>query len=232
MFSMFSSPGALNLLNIPFIGAEVFVVVCIYENSGRPDPILTLDPLSRNFILKFNLPSFTYFRNGIMLPLVNSTIRRHRAADRRRRKCRRVTMRACYSCARLGSKCVVTLGSACYTAYNRNNRSYDLAPPGKEYKKAQDVVEKLNKDILELYKKDLELKVKITYLKKQRKFHLRKLKDISDYKAQNILKLEADEYFKVFILNLPILSNFLINFNWSSMSFSISKIIVGGPSSS
>ena len=41
MFSMFSSPGALNLLNIPFIGAEVFVVVCICENSGRPDPILT-----------------------------------------------------------------------------------------------------------------------------------------------------------------------------------------------
>ena len=42
MFSMFSSPGALNLLNIPFIGAEVFAVVCICENSGRPDPILTL----------------------------------------------------------------------------------------------------------------------------------------------------------------------------------------------
>ena len=42
MFSMFSSLGALNLLNIPFIGAEVFVVVCICENSGRPDPILIL----------------------------------------------------------------------------------------------------------------------------------------------------------------------------------------------
>ena len=136
IFSMFSSLGALNLLNIPFIGAEVFAVVCICKNSGRPDPVLTLDPPSRNFIPKFNLPSFTYFRNGIMPSLVNSTIRRHRAADRRRRKCRRVTMRACYSCARLGSKYVITPGSACCTTYNENNRSCDLAPPGKEYKKA------------------------------------------------------------------------------------------------
>ena len=135
MFSMFSSPGALNLLNTPFIGAEVFAVVCTYENSGRPDPILTLDPPSRNFVPKFNLPSLTYFRNSIMPPLANSTIRRHRAADRRKRKCRRVTMRACYSYARLGSKCVITPGNARYTTYDRNNRSCDLAPPGKEYKK-------------------------------------------------------------------------------------------------
>ena len=136
MFSMFSSPRALNLLNIPFIGAEVFAVVYICENSGRLDPILTLDPPSRNFIPKFNLPSFTYFRNGIMLPLVNSTIRRHRTADRRRRKYRRVTIRTCYSYARLGSKYIITLGSARCTTYNRNNRSCDLAPPSKEYEKA------------------------------------------------------------------------------------------------
>ena len=45
------------------------------------------------------------------------------------------------------------------------------------------MVEKLDKDILELHKKDLELKVKIAYLKKQRKFHLRKLKDIGDREA-------------------------------------------------
>ena len=136
MFSMFSPPGALNLLNIPFISAEAFAVVCTCENSGRPDPILILDPPSRNFVPKFNLPSLTYFRNGIMPPLINSTIRRYRAADRRRRKCRRITMRVCYSYARLGSECVVTLGSARCTAYDGNNRSYDLAPPGKEYKKA------------------------------------------------------------------------------------------------
>ena len=135
MFSMFSPPRALNLLNIPFIGAETFVVVCTCENSGRPDPILTLDPPSRNFVPKFNLPSLTYFRNSIMLPLVNSTIRRYRAANRRRRKCRRIIMRSCYSYARLGSKCVITLGSTRYTACDRNNRSYNLAPPSKEYKK-------------------------------------------------------------------------------------------------
>ena len=75
------------------------------------------------------------------------------------------------------------------------------------------MVEKLNEDILELYKKDLELKVKIAYLKKQRKFHLRKLKDIGDYKTQNILELEADECSKVPTPDLPILSNFPIDFN-------------------
>ena len=232
MFSMFSSPGALNLLNIPFIGAEVFAVVCICENSGRPDPILTLDPPSRNFVPKFNLPSFIYFRNGIMPPLVNSTIRRHRAADRRRRKCRRVTMRACHSCARLGSECVVTPGSARCTACDGNNRSYNLAPPGKEYKKAQDVVEKLNEDILELYKKDLELKVKIARLEKQRKFHLRKLKDIGDREARNILELEADERSKVPAPDLPIFSDFPVDFNWSSVSFPVGEIVAGGPGSS
>ena len=45
------------------------------------------------------------------------------------------------------------------------------------------MVEKLDEDILELYKKDLELKVKITRLEKQRKFHLRKLKDMGDREA-------------------------------------------------
>ena len=55
------------------------------------------------------------------------------------------------------------------------------------------MVEKLDEDILELYKKDLELKVKIACLEKQRKFHLRKLKDMGNHEAQNILELEADE---------------------------------------
>ena len=40
IFSMFSSPRVLNLLNIPFINTKVFVVVYIYKNSGRPNPIL------------------------------------------------------------------------------------------------------------------------------------------------------------------------------------------------
>ena len=71
-----------------------------------------------------------------MPPLINSTIRRYRAADRRRRKYHRVTMRACYSYARLGSEYIITLGSTRYIAYNGNNCSYNLAPPSKEYKKA------------------------------------------------------------------------------------------------
>ena len=94
------------------------------------------------------------------------------------------------------------------------------------------MVEKLNEDILELYKKDLELKVKITCLEKQRKFHLRKLKDMGDREAQNILKLEVDECSKVPALDLPILSDFLVNFDWSSISFPVGEIVAGGPGNS
>ena len=75
------------------------------------------------------------------------------------------------------------------------------------------MVEKLNEDILELYKKDLELKVKIACLEKQRKFYLRKLKDIGDREAQNILELEADERSEVLAPDLPILSDFLVDFD-------------------
>ena len=53
IFSIFSPPRVLNLLNIPFISAEVFVVVYIYKNSGRPDPILTLINIEKEDNLKY-----------------------------------------------------------------------------------------------------------------------------------------------------------------------------------
>ena len=70
--------------------------------------------------------------------------------------------------------------------YNKYNYKYNLTPLGKEYKKTQDIIKKLNNKIL-------ESQIKVTRLKKQRKFYLKKLKEIGDYKAQNTLKLEADE---------------------------------------
>ena len=94
------------------------------------------------------------------------------------------------------------------------------------------MVEKLDEDILELHKKDLELKVKIARLEKQRKFHLRKLKDMGDREAQNILELEADKRSEVPAPDLPILSDFPVDFDWSSVSFPVGEIVAGGPSSS
>ena len=108
---------------------------------------------------------------------------------------------------------MVTPGSNRCTSCDGNNRSCDLAPPGKEYEKAQDVVEKLDEDILELHKKDLELKIKIVHLEKQRKFHLKKLRDLGNREAQNILELKADERSKASSPDPPILSDFPVDFN-------------------
>ena len=78
------------------------------------------------------------------------------------------------------------------------------------------MVEKLNKDILKLYKKDLKLKMKIVCLEKQRKFHLKKLRDLGNYKAQNILKLEVDKRLKEAPpLNLFSPSTFPVDINWT-----------------
>ena len=119
----------------------------------------------------------------------SSTLRRIRAADRRKRKLRRVVMRTCGACLAAHVKpedCVKTKGSVRCTECDKTNRRCDLAPPGREYEKAQDVVEKLDEDIW-------EVRTKLARLERQRKFHLRKLKEMGDTEAQNILELEADE---------------------------------------
>ena len=109
----------------------------------------------------------------------SSTLRRIRAADRRKRKLRRVIIRTCGACLTAYIKpkdCVKTKGSVWYTKCDKMNRRCDLAPPGREYEKAQDVVEKLNEDIW-------EVRVKLARLERQRKFHLRKLKEMGDIEA-------------------------------------------------
>ena len=116
----------------------------------------------------------------------NSTIRRGLAADARKRNSRIVVMRRCEACTRFGAECVVTPHSLRCTECDKFNRKCDLAPPGKEYEKIQDVVEKLDDELLDLQRKAARLR-------RTRKMHLRKLKEMGDLEAKNILELEEDE---------------------------------------
>ena len=62
-------------------------------------------------------------------------------------------MRTCGVCLVVYVKpedCVKTKGSVRCTECDKTNRYCDLAPPGREYEKAQDVVEKLDEDIWEV----------------------------------------------------------------------------------
>ena len=86
----------------------------------------------------------------MMLSAANSTIRRHRAAERKKRKLRRIAIRTCESCIRHGNKCIMPKGQPWYTAYDKTNRQCNLTPLGKKYKKTQDVIEKLDKEELAL----------------------------------------------------------------------------------
>ena len=80
----------------------------------------------------------------------NNTIRRYHTAERKKRKLRRIAMRTYESCIHHGNECIMPKGQPRYTACDKTNRQYDLAPPGKEYKKTQDVIEKLDKEELAL----------------------------------------------------------------------------------
>ena len=55
---------------------------------------------------------------------------------------------------------------------------------------------------------------------------------MGDREAQNILELEADERSEVPAPDLPILSDFPVDFDWSSVSFPVGEIVAGGPGSS
>ena len=118
--------------------------------------------------------------------MLTSTTRRHKAADRRKRKSRRIIMRSCENCKSRGCECVVPTGDPRCTECAKYGRKCDLAPPGKEYERTQDVVEELDEQILAIHSR-------LARLKKQRKFHLKKLKDMGDREAQNILEIEEDE---------------------------------------
>lgn len=154
----------------------------------------------------------------------NSTLRRQRAAERKKRKFRRITMRTCAPCARLGSECVVPKGDDCCTECSKTNRACDLAPPGKEYEKTQDVIEKLDEE-------ELALQQKLARIRKQRRFHLKKLRDMGDREAQNILELEADERSGEALPPDPFSpSTFPADIDWTQ--FSVPETVAVGPGSS
>ena len=80
----------------------------------------------------------------------SSTLRHIRATDHRKRKLRRVVIRTCGACLAVYIKpkdYVKTKGSVRCIECDKTNRRCNLALPGREYEKAQDVVKKLNKDI-------------------------------------------------------------------------------------
>ena len=116
----------------------------------------------------------------------SSITRRHKAAERRKRRFRRIVMRTCESCTIRRCECIVSTGDPRCTECAKYNRKCDLAPPGKEYERAQNVVEEIDDRILVIYSK-------LARIKKSRKFYLTKLKDMGDCEAQNILEIEKDE---------------------------------------
>ena len=83
-------------------------------------------------------------------------------------------------------KCVVTKESDRCVRCNEKNQKCDLAPPGKEYEKAQGRVDSLTDEIL-------LAEAKVARLRKQRRQELRKLKEMGDQESRNILELEEDE---------------------------------------
>ena len=115
----------------------------------------------------------------------NSTQRRHKTADRRYRLAP-YTMRPCKSCVARGVACRIGKEHLeCEQCY-RFNRKCDLAPDYKEMDKALRNVEELDDQIL-------EMRIKLARVEKQRRFWLKRMKDLGDKESANILEIEADE---------------------------------------
>ena len=99
---------------------------------------------------------------------------------------RRVKIRIYQSYISRGLTCTVIPESQRCSECEKSNRSCELASPIKELDKHSSVVNKLDEELL-------ELEMKKARLRKQRRFHLKKLRELGDREAQNILELEEDE---------------------------------------
>lgn len=146
----------------------------------------------------------------------SSADRRNCTAERRKRKCRRRTMRRCQPCERFGVKeYVVTRESLSCVECDRTNRRCDLAPPGKEFEKEQDIIESLDEEVAAARRQAHEAHLRIIRLTKVRRFHLAKLRDMGDTEARNILEIEEDERreegIQVSSPSQPILSDFALD---------------------
>ena len=120
------------------------------------------------------------------MPPNNSATRRQQLADKRVIRSRRIKIRICQSCISRGLTYIVTPESQRCSECEKNNRSCELTSPIKELDKHSSVVDKLDEELL-------ELEMKKARLRKQRRFHLKKLRELGDREAQNILELEEDE---------------------------------------
>ena len=104
-------------------------------------------------------------------------------------------MRSCQSCSSQGVMCRVTKQSLkCENCY-RHNLKCDLTLDYQSMNKALKEVKKLKNEIL-------ELRLKLTRKKKQRKHWRRRLKDFDDREFRNILKIEAKKIVDESPLNL------------------------------
>ena len=86
----------------------------------------------------------------MMLSAANSTIHRYYAAKRKKRKLYYIAIRTYKSCIHHSNEYIMPKDQLRCTACNKINRQCNLTPPGKEYEKTQDIIEKLNKEELAL----------------------------------------------------------------------------------
>ena len=78
------------------------------------------------------------------------TLRRHRAADNKLLRHRRIRMRRCKHCVSRGLYCVVPKGSDACSECQKTTRECDLAPPSDaKFDNAERLVEDLNEKILQ-----------------------------------------------------------------------------------
>ena len=114
-----------------------------------------------------------------------STQRRIESAARRYRLAP-FAMRACNSCSSRGVPCRIGKEHLECEQCFRHNRKCDLSLDYKEMDKASRNVEKLGDEIL-------DMRIKLARVEKQRRYWLKRLKDLGDQESANILEIEADE---------------------------------------
>ena len=131
---------------------------------------------------------------------LTSTIRRYKLADRKFRRAT-VTMRPYKNCRGRGTTCKVTRQQPKCEEYFRHNRKCELAGDYEGIDKAIREAEKLDNEIL-------QSRMKTARLEKQRRFQLKRLKELGDKESANILEIEEQEQEEGIQAEDPILNDF------------------------
>ena len=96
-------------------------------------------------------------------------------------------MRPCSACVRTNELCVISRESDSCELCVRHHRSCDLAPLSDRE------LDKLHSEAQRFDDQEAELIAKLARIRRQRRSVLKKLRDLNDREARNILKLEAEE---------------------------------------